>query len=306
MQKIPYQNLAMKRVTPDDAELGRGLPLIAVAQGHAHKIRLPDQPQHFQKMAGNLRHALQQNNVEIWRLDEPSTQAGALFLSHLHKQGQNGLHVDGLVVLPEWRRRGLGSALLEFTAALAQSRGLSFVSWECEDNSPAQSMYRRLGAVARHDVRPFRLTHEKIVALAAQAKAIATDNTSFTVSDGFSLFRAASYGIAGFDMDPMQNSLGLQIEDIAFNSTQDAYDTLALCIKKQYEQRDISFVDMIMPINSEKHMHLAYMLGTAPNSYSGDPTQLWQLHDAALANAARQGSEIHIATEDTAILALAA
>ena len=58
----------------------------------------------------------------------------------------DSLYVDGLAVLPEYRRRGVASTLLEHAASTAANNGLRSVSLDtAETNAPAVALYRRAG-----------------------------------------------------------------------------------------------------------------------------------------------------------------
>lgn len=56
------------------------------------------------------------------------------------------LRVEGLYVLPEYRRRGVATALLDAAADLARSRGANRLQLETDrDNLPARQLYERQG-----------------------------------------------------------------------------------------------------------------------------------------------------------------
>ncbi len=55
-------------------------------------------------------------------------------------------YVTNIAVFPEWRRKGVGAALLKATFSLALENGLKFVSLEVrESNSSAISLYKKFG-----------------------------------------------------------------------------------------------------------------------------------------------------------------
>jgi ribosomal protein S18 acetylase RimI-like enzyme len=65
---------------------------------------------------------------------------------HNPRHPADSLYVDALAVLPEFRRRGVASALLEHAAQTAAMRGLSGVSLNtAETNAAAVALYRRCG-----------------------------------------------------------------------------------------------------------------------------------------------------------------
>jgi predicted GNAT family N-acyltransferase len=59
-------------------------------------------------------------------------------------------HIGRMAVLPAWRRRGVGSALLRELTRIAGDRGIHslFLNAQCE----AESFYRRFGFVAEGEV----------------------------------------------------------------------------------------------------------------------------------------------------------
>ncbi|HZP60383.1 MAG TPA: GNAT family N-acetyltransferase [Opitutaceae bacterium] len=70
-----------------------------------------------------------------------------------------GLYLEDLYVRPQFRRRGIGKALLVHIVGLARQRGCGRMEWSVLDwNEPAQAFYRSLGATVLPDWRICRLT----------------------------------------------------------------------------------------------------------------------------------------------------
>ena len=70
-----------------------------------------------------------------------------------------GLYLEDLFVKPEFRRHGLGKALLLHLARLANAHGCGRMEWWVLDwNAPAIGFYQKLGAVPMNDWTVFRLT----------------------------------------------------------------------------------------------------------------------------------------------------
>jgi GNAT superfamily N-acetyltransferase len=87
--------------------------------------------------------------------------------------GRAGLYLEDLFVLPEFRGRGVGKALLCHLAKLAKQRNYARVEWAVLDwNQPAIDFYRRLGASPMHDWTVFRLTGAALDNLAGMAARI--------------------------------------------------------------------------------------------------------------------------------------
>jgi|SRR6185437_11807065 len=73
--------------------------------------------------------------------------------------GRPGIYLEDLFVLPAFRGKGIGRALLSYLARLAKQRNYARVEWAVLDwNQPAIDFYRRLGATPMHDWTVFRLT----------------------------------------------------------------------------------------------------------------------------------------------------
>ena len=80
-----------------------------------------------------------------------------LFTPSLIEGGLVGV-LEDMVVHPEWRRRGIGSLLLQEALGLAQSAGCTRVMLLTDDcNHEAQRFYQRAGFVSVKG-RPWRLT----------------------------------------------------------------------------------------------------------------------------------------------------
>ena len=72
--------------------------------------------------------------------------------------GRGGLYLEDLFVLPEYRGRGYGRALLAYLAAQARREGCGRLEWWCLDwNRPSIEFYRRLGAEPMEDWTVYRL-----------------------------------------------------------------------------------------------------------------------------------------------------
>lgn len=78
-----------------------------------------------------------------------------------------GLYLEDVFVLPAWRGRGIGRALLRHLARLAVARGCGRMEWSVLDwNEPAIGFYRRIGAQAMDEWTVYRLTGDALKRLA--------------------------------------------------------------------------------------------------------------------------------------------
>jgi GNAT superfamily N-acetyltransferase len=79
------------------------------------------------------------------------------------------LYLEDLFVRPEARRRGAGTALLQFLAREAIRRGCGRMEWSVLDwNELAQGVYRKLGAQQLEEWRLCRITGDALRLLAGE------------------------------------------------------------------------------------------------------------------------------------------
>ena len=68
-----------------------------------------------------------------------------------------------IVVMPEYRNRGYGKALLKKLAQITVERGCGRLEWACLDwNRPSIDFYLSLGAVQMNEWTTYRLTGETL------------------------------------------------------------------------------------------------------------------------------------------------
>jgi len=80
---------------------------------------------------------------------------------------QRGLYLEDIFVLPEYRRQGIGRALLRRVAEVAKARGCGRLEWSVLDwNDSAIAFYESLGANVLPDWRICRVAGEQLGALA--------------------------------------------------------------------------------------------------------------------------------------------
>ena len=83
--------------------------------------------------------------------------------------GRAGLYLEDLFVLPEYRNRGIGKAMLRELAGIALERGYGRFEWWCLDlNKPSIDFYLSLGAQPMSDWTVYRVTGSALMELAKQ------------------------------------------------------------------------------------------------------------------------------------------
>ena len=83
--------------------------------------------------------------------------------------GRRGLYLEDLFVLPEWRGRGIGRALLAYLARVAVVRGCGRMEWSVLNwNEPAIRFYRNIGAKPMDEWTVYRLAGDALAGLAAE------------------------------------------------------------------------------------------------------------------------------------------
>lgn len=78
-----------------------------------------------------------------------------------------GIYLEDLFVLPEYRRRGIGKALLTYLAQRAVQENCGRLEWSVLDwNAPAIAFYEQMGATILPDWRVCRVTGDDLNQLA--------------------------------------------------------------------------------------------------------------------------------------------
>jgi GNAT superfamily N-acetyltransferase len=78
-----------------------------------------------------------------------------------------GIYLEDLFVLPDWRGKGVGRALLRHLARIAVEQGCGRIEWSVLDwNETAIRFYRNIGARAMNEWTVYRLTGDAIARVA--------------------------------------------------------------------------------------------------------------------------------------------
>ena len=154
------ENLILRSATPDDAPI-----LLALIKALAEYENLSHQ------VVGNV-DALKEHLIGdrplveavLAELHDGKAVGFALFFQNYSTfLTKPGIHLEDLFVLPAYRRRGIGKALITYVAKLAVQRNCGRMEWAVLDwNEPAIAFYRRLGAEILPDWRICRLTDEEL------------------------------------------------------------------------------------------------------------------------------------------------
>jgi len=83
---------------------------------------------------------------------------------------QPSLYLEDVFVLPEYRKRGIGKALLRHCVRTAFERGCGRMEWTCLDwNTNAQALYERMGARRMKEWYLYRMTRDAMARMLESA-----------------------------------------------------------------------------------------------------------------------------------------
>ena len=104
----------------------------------------------------------------IFALENGKEVGFALFFHNFSTfLGRAGIYLEDLYVLPEYRGRGYGKALMRELAQIAVERGCGRFEWWCLNwNQPSIDFYKSLGALPMEDWTVFRVTGDALTELA--------------------------------------------------------------------------------------------------------------------------------------------
>jgi len=77
--------------------------------------------------------------------------------------GKKGLHLDDLYIMPEYRGRGMGGAVLSHLASMALQKDCGRFEWWCmRTNTPALEFYEKIHAERLEEITVLRLSGETL------------------------------------------------------------------------------------------------------------------------------------------------
>ena len=113
----------------------------------------------------------QRPSAEVLLCHDGDEPAGFALFFHNYSTfvGKPGLYLEDLFVVPKFRGRGCGKALLAHLARIAVERRCGRFEWTVLDwNEPAIGFYKKLGAKLLDDWRVCRLTGDALTRLAEE------------------------------------------------------------------------------------------------------------------------------------------
>ena len=111
----------------------------------------------------------EKKKAEVLFATEDGREVGfALFFHNFSTfLGRAGIYLEDLYVMPEYRGKGHGKALLKRLAQITLERGCGRLDWQCLDwNERSIAFYRSLGAEALDDWTGYRLSGKTLEEIA--------------------------------------------------------------------------------------------------------------------------------------------
>ena len=104
----------------------------------------------------------------IAELDGKIAAYAVYFYNYSTWLGKNGIYLEDVYVTPEYRKLGIGKALLKHIATIAVGEGCGRVEWSVLDwNTPAIDFYKSIGASVQDEWTVYRLSGEKLLNFAS-------------------------------------------------------------------------------------------------------------------------------------------
>jgi GNAT superfamily N-acetyltransferase len=152
----------IRSAIPSDIPIiARLIRALAEYEKLSHEVILREEDLH-QHLFGDKRYA------EVVLAEDGGQVVGMALFFHNYSTflARPGLYLEDLFVLPQYRGKGHGKALLSHLAKLAVERGCGRFEWAVLDwNTPAIEFYEALGARPQTEWTTFRLTDEALTRL---------------------------------------------------------------------------------------------------------------------------------------------
>ena len=113
----------------------------------------------------------EKNKAEVIFALENGKEVGfALFFHNFSTfLGRAGIYLEDLFVMPEYRGKGHGKALIKELAKITVERGCGRLEWTCLDwNKPSIDFYLSLGAIPMEEWTIYRLTGDNLTKFAKE------------------------------------------------------------------------------------------------------------------------------------------
>lgn len=99
----------------------------------------------------------------IARIEDVPVGQAIFFHNYSTFLAKQGMYIEDIFVLPEYRGRGAGKALLQAVATIARQRKCGRLEWSVLDwNKPAIEFYQRCGADVMPDWRICRMSADQL------------------------------------------------------------------------------------------------------------------------------------------------
>ncbi len=113
--------------------------------------------------------SFEKKKAEVLFVFEDEKEVGFALVLHNFSTflGRAGIYLEDLFVLPEYRGKGYGKALLKRLAQITMERGCGRLEWACLDwSQPSIDFYRSLGAVPMDEWTIYRLAGDTLKEMA--------------------------------------------------------------------------------------------------------------------------------------------
>ena len=154
---------SIRPATPNDADAMMGL-ILALAEFEQLTQEVTGTAELLREHLGGDRPAVE---ALVAEQDEKIVGHALFFQNYSTFRTRPGLFLEDLFVLPEYRRQGIATALIQQLAAIALQRNCARFEWMVLDwNKRAIAVYEKLGAEVLPDWRTCRVDGDRLVQLA--------------------------------------------------------------------------------------------------------------------------------------------